>query len=142
MQRIAREQVDFARGMRKQPTEAERVLWRHLRGEQLGDRFRRQHCAGAYVVDFACVAQRLVVEVDGGQHNGSAHDAVRDAWLASKGWRVLRFWNNEVLGNMDGVLQVIAVALAEPPPQPSPLQGEGVSAPSPCKGEGWDGGLL
>jgi very-short-patch-repair endonuclease len=125
MRNLTTEQRDFARTLRTNATDAERILWRALRSEQLSARFRRQHSFGPYVLDFVCVAQRLVVEVDGGQHNGSAHDAARDAWLTSNGWRVLRFWNNDVMNNMDGVLMVICEALALPPPQPSPLQGEG-----------------
>ena len=130
MRNLTTEQRDFARTLRTNSTHAERVLWRALRSEQLSARFRRQHSLGPYVLDFACVAERVAVEVDGGQHNGSAHDAVRDAWLSSKGWRVLRFWNNQVMNNMEGVLMMICEALALsptqlPPPQPSPLQGEG-----------------
>jgi very-short-patch-repair endonuclease len=141
MRNLTTEQRDFARTLRANATDAERVLWRALRGKQMWARFRRQHALGPYVLDFACVAQRLVVEVDGGQHNGSARDAVRDAWLSSRGWRVLRFWNNDVMSNMDGVLRVICDALAAlPPSQPSPLPGEGANAPSPGKGEGWGGG--
>ncbi len=140
MRDLTSEQRDFARELRGNATDAERVLWRRLLSDQLGARFRRQHPLGPYVLDFACVAQRMVIEVDGGQHNGSAHDAARDAWLSSKGWHVLRFWNNDVMNNIDGVLTVIVQALAEPPPQPSPLQGEGANTPSPCKEEGRDGG--
>ena len=130
MRQLTSEQRDFARTLRVNATDAERVLWRSLRSEQLGARFRRQHSLGPYVLDFACVAQQLAVEVDGGQHNGSASDTVRDGWLAAQGWRVLRFWNNDVMNNIDGVLMMICEALALsptqlPPPQPSPLQGEG-----------------
>jgi very-short-patch-repair endonuclease len=130
MRNLTTEQRDFARELRTNATDAERTAWRALRSEQLGARFRRQHALGSYVLDFACVAQRLAVELDGGQHNGSMRDAKRDAWLIDQGWRVLRFWNNDVMNNMDGVLTVIVQALAEPPfqlppPQPSPLQGEG-----------------
>jgi very-short-patch-repair endonuclease len=126
MRSLTTEQREFARRLRTNATDAERILWRALRSEQLPARFRRQHSLGPYVLDSACVAERLAVEVDGGQHNGSAHDAVRDAWLSSNGWRVLRFWNNDVMNNMDGVLMTICEALAAlPPPQPSPLQGEG-----------------
>jgi very-short-patch-repair endonuclease len=88
-------------------------------------RGRAGYPLGPYVLNFACVATRLAVELDGGQHNGSSHDTKRDAWLVGQDWRVLRFWNNDVMNNLDGVLAVIVQALAEPPPQPSPLQGEG-----------------
>jgi very-short-patch-repair endonuclease len=80
---------------------------------------------GRYVADFVCMERRLVVELDGGQHNGSPHDAVRDDWLRSQGFNVLRFWNNEVMSNRQGVLEAIAQAVASPPPQPSPVKGEG-----------------
>ena len=83
---------------------------------------------GGYVLDFACFAARLAVEVDGGQHADSDTDRARDAWLKAQGFRVLRFWNNEVLGNIEGVLQRILEALeadASPPPRPSPVEGEG-----------------
>lgn len=125
MRQLTSEQRDFARELRGNATDAERALWPALRSEQLGARFRRQHAVGPYVLDFACVAVRLAIEVDGGQHNGSAHDAARDAWLSLNGWRVLRLWNNDVMNNKEGVLMMICEALALPPPQPSPLQGEG-----------------
>jgi very-short-patch-repair endonuclease len=104
-----------ARLLRANPTDAEQALWRHLRMKQIGGhRFRHQHPIGPYVVDFVCLKSRLIVEVDGGQHNlpgqiGS--DEKRTAFLERAGYRVLRFWNNEVLGNPQGVLQSIASAL-------------------------------
>ena len=89
--------IQFARVLRKNPTDAERRLWRHLRRKGLnGLRFRRQAPIGPYIVDFYCEARSLVIEVDGGQHGASA-DAARDAWLVSHGYRVLRFWNNDLL---------------------------------------------
>lgn len=107
--------ADFARHLRSNQTDAELHLWRHLRAARLGGhKFRRQVPLDGYVLDFACFESRLVVEVDGGQHGdtaGVAKDAVRSAYLESQGFRVLRFWNNDVLGNIDGVLQVIAAAL-------------------------------
>jgi very-short-patch-repair endonuclease len=94
-------------------TDAEKALWAKLRGHQLhGMGFRRQESIGPYVVDFVCREAKLIVEVDGGQHAESESDAVRDAFLARGGFRVLRFWNNEVLSNLDGVLARIAEALA------------------------------
>ncbi len=88
-----------ARRLRKHPTDAERLLWRHLRLRQLGGyKFRRQQPLGPYIVDFVCLAKRLIVEVDGGQHAEQAEeDAQRTAWLEAQGFRVLRFWNTEVL---------------------------------------------
>ena len=150
MHRIQPEQTTFARTLRTDGTEAERALWQRLRSRQLnGAKFRRQVALGPYVADLVCVEARLIVECDGGQHNGSAHDGERDAWLKAQGWRVLRFWNHEVLQNIEGVLVVIAQALEEaaagrhsPSPQPSPCQGEGANAipPSPSQGEGWGEG--
>ena len=137
MHRIPPEQRTFARALRKQLTDAERALWKHLRGDALqGSRFRSQFPLGAYVADFVCFEQRLIVEVDGGQHAESSRDFERDAWLKSQGFRVLRFWNNDVLGNIEGVMHVIKQALSSPPPQPSPVKGEGVRPP-PLDGEGW-----
>jgi very-short-patch-repair endonuclease len=127
MRRIDADQRDFARALRSNLTDAERMLWQRLRQRQLqGERFRRQFPIGEFVADFACIDKQLVVEVDGGQHAGSEHDRRRDRELQRRGWRVLRFWNNEVIGNLEGVLEMITMALAAvPPPQPSPLQGEG-----------------
>jgi very-short-patch-repair endonuclease len=89
---------DRAREMRRDPTDAEKRLWRLLRDRRLGQiKFRRQEQLGRYVVDFVCFEQKLIIELDGGQHAESAYDAQRDAWLASCGFTVLRFWNNEVL---------------------------------------------
>jgi very-short-patch-repair endonuclease len=116
-----------ARELRAQMTDAERTLWRELRRRRLGARFRRQVPFGPYIADFASFEHRLVIEVDGGQHaDQEGYDAMRSDFLESQGYRVLRFWNNEVLGNIDGVLLEIARALvADPPPQPSPARGEG-----------------
>lgn len=95
-------------------TDAEQALWRSLRDRQVeGYRFRRQVPIGRYIVDFACLEKRLIVEVDGGQHQiNRDNDAIRDAWLVKEGYCVLRFWNNDVLGNRNGVLQRIVEALA------------------------------
>jgi very-short-patch-repair endonuclease len=105
-------------------TDAERVLWRYLRSRQRhGIKFRRQHPVGRYIADFACVDARLVVEIDGGQHSEqAAEDAHRTRVLQLRGYRVLRFWNNEVLDNLAGVVETIDAALMArlPPPRPSP----------------------
>ncbi len=104
-----------ARALRRGMTEAERALWRLLRSRALAAaKFRRQHPVPPFIADFACVTARLVVEVDGGQHGGAA-DLARDAALARAGWRVLRFWNTDVLGNPAGVLERIVEALRAPP---------------------------
>ena len=102
-----------ARELRKNPTDTEQRLWAALRRNQLdGHRFRRQVPLGPYVVDFARLRARLVVEVDGGQHaDRTDHDTRRDRWLASQGYRVLRFWNSEVSENFDGVLAAIRTGL-------------------------------
>ena len=93
-------------------TDAERRLWSVLRDRRLhGYKFRRQHPIGRFVVDFACTKYHLVVEADGGQHNGSVADERRTKWLESQGWRVIRFWNNEILANTEGVATVILEAL-------------------------------
>ena len=108
-----------ARSLRKLATDAEGALWRKLRSRSLnGFKFVRQEPIGPYTVDFICRDKRLIIEVDGGQHAESARDAARDRWLASQNYRVMRFWNNDVLTNMEGVLEVIATLLAENPPHP------------------------
>jgi very-short-patch-repair endonuclease len=104
-----------ARHLRRQPTEAEKRLWMALRRKALsGWKFRRQHPVGRYVTDFACPEAGLVVELDGGQHALAVRrDAVRTRAIEASGYRVLRFWNNEVFENMDGVLEAIVAALCE-----------------------------
>ena len=118
--RGAREvRTERARRLRSDPTDAERALWRRLRSRSLdGHKFVRQEPIGPYTVDFICREGRLIIEVDGGQHADNPHDVIRDQWLASHNYRVLRFWNNEVLGNVVGVLETIATALADSPPHP------------------------
>jgi very-short-patch-repair endonuclease len=119
-------------------TNAERKLWRFLRGLSLsGTHFRRQATIGPFFADFACHQQRLIIEVDGGQHNDpkrASRDALRSAYLNAHGYRVIRFWNNDVLVNIDGVCETIMSALnAEPPtPSPSPPQAGGGEKALPC----------
>jgi very-short-patch-repair endonuclease len=97
--------------LRREMTDAERALWSRLRDRRLqGFKFRSQWTLGRYVADFCCLQARLVVEVDGGQHD-EKQDARRTAWLKAQGFRVIRFWNNDVLTNIDGVLEVILEAL-------------------------------
>jgi len=100
-----------ARRLRQSMTDAERHLWRHLRFGTLGVQFRRQVPIGSFVVDFACLRRRLVIEIDGGQHMASREDDTRDAWLHERGYRLLRFWNHEVLGNVEGVVAAIVAKL-------------------------------
>jgi very-short-patch-repair endonuclease len=104
--------VSLERRLRSQSTEAELKLWLSLRDRRLlGFKFVRQEAIELYVVDFVCRDRRLIVEVDGGQHADNSSDRERDRVLAAAGYRVLRFWNNDVLKNRDGVLQVITEAL-------------------------------
>ncbi|MGH6680470.1 MAG: endonuclease domain-containing protein [Bradyrhizobium sp.] len=116
----------FARRMRAEPTEAERVLWQQLRRDVAlsGSHFRRQAAIGRFIVDFASRKAKLVIELDGGQHDWQqASDASRMRRIEAAGYRVLRFWNNDLLGNIDGVLDEIRRAL---PPLPTPpRKGEG-----------------
>src|ERR1700737_3032235 len=125
MHSASRSDVRRARGLRQEMTDAEVRLWVRLRGEQNeGHRFRRQVPIGPYVADFACLKARVIVEVDGGQHADEVErDQRRTEWLASRGFRVLRFWNGEVLQQTDGVVEMIRQALIETPSQPSPQGG-------------------
>jgi very-short-patch-repair endonuclease len=114
-------QTKRAQLLRNNATYAERKLWRFLNRRQLnGIKFSRQMPVGPYICDFLCRERKLVIEVDGGQHCESEKDLVRTAYLEREGYRIIRFWNNEVLGNVDGVLQAIELALEGcPPPTPS-----------------------
>ena len=106
--------------MRGAPTDSELRLWRLLRDRRLsGFKFRRQVPVGPYIVDFLCVGAKLIVEADGSQHAESLRDNVRDAYLANQGWKVLRFWNNEVLQNREGVLETIFAHASRPSSGPS-----------------------
>jgi very-short-patch-repair endonuclease len=121
--------LDFARTMRATPTDAEHRLWQHLRAGRLPDfKFRRQQPLGNFIVDFVCLEARLIVELDGGLHNGSASDIAYDTWLTSQGFVVLRFWNNEVFENLEGVVERILVQLQQPHPSPQPLSRKGRGA--------------
>ena len=115
-----------ARSLRRRSTRAEWVLWLALRDRRLGGlKFARQQPLGPYYADFVCREQQLIIEVDGGQHTDSASDRRRDAYLNSLGYRVVRVWNNEVLGNLEGVLQMLASKLKiAPHPVPLPAGGE------------------
>ena len=121
-----------AKRLRRDLTVSERKLWSVLRNAQLGGaKFRRQQPIGPFIADFVCQDCRLIVEADGGQHAESATDVRRTAFLEEKGYRVLRFWNNDILENVEGVAQVIISALTTPHParalreSPSPSRGEG-----------------
>ncbi len=116
-----------ARALRNSPTEAEWALWRHLRLRQMdGCKFRRQQPLGRYIVDFVCQEERLVVELDWGQHAEKvAADAARTAWLEAQGFRLIRFWNQDVLQKMPAVRENIRQALLEerPPTRSLPRKG-------------------
>ncbi len=126
-----RRQVATARLLRRNSTDVERRLWHRIREKQIeGFRFRRQRPIGKYIVDFVCLEAKLIVELDGGQHAEHADaDTARTEFLESLGYRVVRFWNNEVLENMEGVLERIREALLQPAtsnPTPTlPFAGEG-----------------
>ena len=121
-----------AQRLRREMTDAERKLWSVMRDRQLeGAKFRRQQPIGPFIGDFVRQEHRLIIEADGGQHADSLADARRTAFLESKGYRVLRFWNNDILSNLDGVAQLIANALSIPHPARAPRE-----SPSPSRGEG------
>jgi very-short-patch-repair endonuclease len=118
-----------ARDLRKNLTDAERILWQHLRLRQMGEfKFRRQQPIDNYIVDFVCFERRLIVEIDGGHHSEQpVRDAKRDEWLKKQGFAVLRFWNNEVLKEIEAVKEKILSVLdpcSNPPPSSSPAGGE------------------
>jgi very-short-patch-repair endonuclease len=105
-----------AENLRANLTEAEQALWKILRRDQLGIRFRRQHPIGPYIVDFACLTHLLIIEIDGGKHAEKiAYDTQRTHFLEKAGFCVLRFWNNEVLQNPEGVYSVIMEILQQSP---------------------------
>ncbi|MBO9698024.1 MAG: endonuclease domain-containing protein [Sphingopyxis sp.] len=109
--------MERAKALRSTLTGQEKKLWGALRDRRLGGfKFRKQQPIGPFIVDFVCQERRLIVEVDGSQHAESQTDASRDAFLNDKGYRVLRIWNNEVTGNLSGVLTAILAALSDPHP--------------------------
>jgi very-short-patch-repair endonuclease len=145
---MKRPNVDRARASRNGQTDAERLMWRHLRNRALsGWKFRRQHEVGPYLVDFICADASLVVELDGGQHVEHAlGDAKRTQWLERERYRVLRSWNDDVLKQRDIALEQILAALHDTAPHPDPLpggereNGDAIDIPSPLRGEGWGEG--
>jgi very-short-patch-repair endonuclease len=121
--------ANFARRLRKNSTDAERLIWNNLRNRSLeGVKFRRQQPFGPYIVDFIAAEKKMVIELDGGQHvTNKALDEDRDQYIESEGYRVLRFWNNEVLQKNEGVLERIRQEILKdaPSPRPSPPDGRG-----------------
>jgi very-short-patch-repair endonuclease len=121
------QQTQRAKELRKHMTDAEQLLWHHLRRKQIhGLRFRRQHPIGPYVVDFVCLPARLIVELNGGQHvENIAYDARRDNWLRAQGYKILRFWNNQVFQETEAVLTQIHNEAGFPPSPPGRGPGGG-----------------
>jgi very-short-patch-repair endonuclease len=119
---VCEEREPYARSLRRAQTAAERKLWLLLRDRRLaGFKFRRQHPVGPFIVDFCCTEVKVIVELDGGQHALTLDsDAARSRYLAGEGYRVLRFWNNEVLGNTSGALERVVEALTCGQRRPSP----------------------
>ena len=119
-----RQNSELARKLRNNSTDAERALWQRLRARQLGNtRFNRQVCVGTFICDFVARTPKLIVELDGGQHAvAGSEDERRTRFLESQGYHVLRFWNHDVIGNLDGVVEAIKLALSALP-QPLPQAG-------------------
>lgn len=127
--------LDNAKSLRRTMTDAEQKLWYYLRAHRfMGKKFKRQKPLGRYVVDFVCMEEKLIIELDGGQHAENVGcDQVRDAWLRSEGYTVLRFWNNQLLNETEGVLEQIRLAFSSkdtdpktlsPGPSPTSVRGE------------------
>ena len=112
-----RNKIAIAQKLRNNSTDTEKYLWKYLRGRQLEEfKFRRQHPIGKYVVDFINLEKKIIIEVDGGQHSENKKDKLRDKCLKEKGYEVLRFWDNEVLTNIEGVIESIRKKLYSPSP--------------------------
>jgi len=108
---------EIAQKLRNNSTDTEKYLWKYLRGRQLeGFKFRRQHPIGKYIADFINFERKIMIEIDSGQHLENKKDKLRDKWLEEQGYEVLRFWDNEVLTNIEGVLELIREKLSSPSP--------------------------
>lgn len=118
---VPKSKTKVAKHLRKNETDAERLIWSKLRAGQVNNlKFRRQQPIGPYIVDFACLDKKLIVEIDGGQHNEDTVDKERDSWLTRDGYLILRFWNNDVFQNTNGVMETIREASVTPPLSPRP----------------------
>lgn len=126
--------LDNAKILRRNLTDAEQKLWYHLRAHRfMGRKFKRQKPMGRYVVDFICLEEKLIIELDGGQHaENTGYDQERDSWLRSEGYTVLRFWNNELMNETEGVLERIRIAIENKAASPETLS----PGPSPTSGRG------
>ena len=134
--------IKYAKDLRSNQTEAEQRLWYHLRAKRfMGLKFKRQKPIGPFIADFVCLERKLVIEADGGQHGGT-DDQGRDDWFVAHGFKVLRFWNHEILGETESVLERIREVVVQPsPPAPLPSKGEGSQKPlSPVGDKGWGEG--
>lgn len=119
----------FARKLRRNQTDAEKALWMAVRNRQINQlKFRRQVPLGRYIVDFVCFENKLIIELDGGQHaDAEEYDTERTRWLESQGFAVVRFWNNEVMSNIEGVLMRIVELIANPPHPTLSREGRGLN---------------
>jgi very-short-patch-repair endonuclease len=121
-----RNKITIAKKLRINSTDTEKYLWKYLRGRQLeGFKFRCQQPIGKYIADFINLERKIIIEVDGGQHLENKKDKLRDKWLEEQGYEVLRFWDNEVLTNIEGVMESIRKKIYSPSPSPSPSEGRG-----------------
>ena len=125
------ELLEYARELRQNSTDVERIMWKILRNRQvLNFKFRRQQSVGKYIADFLCTEQKIIIELDGGQHNeerNKIYDLERTKFLEQQGYKVLRFWNIDVLKNLEGVVESIFLSLKHPHPNPLPLAGRGLT---------------
>jgi very-short-patch-repair endonuclease len=116
----------YSRLLRKNQTDAEYRIWKHIRARRFeGLKFKRQESIDMYIADFVCYEKRIIIEMDGGQHANNEKDKKREAYLIKQGFDVLRFWDNDVLKNTDGVLESIRQKILAPSSRPSPARGEG-----------------
>ncbi len=139
-----RNNTHHARRLRREMTDAEKLLWRVLRAREFdGCKFRRQHAIGLYIVDFVCIAEKLVVEADGGQHLQQVKkDEQRTRFLELQGFRVLRFWNHEILTMSEAVLERIWMAIRDNHTHPSPLSLAPPSVAAAGEGENRDAAAI